>query len=164
MRIILGIVLIMFNTSTSSGHSNPLSTVDVRQAHCLAHNIYFEASNQGTAGRVGVGQVTLNRVKSSKYPNTVCEVVYQAEYRVNWKGNRVPVRHRCQFSWYCDGKAEVIHYKADYDEAYIMAELILEGRLIDITDGALFYHADYVSPTWAKNMEQKIKIGDHIFY
>jgi len=164
MRTILGIIFGLLTFPSTGTGLDEATDIDFRQVHCLAHNIYFEASNQGTAGMFGVGQVTLNRVKSKKYPNTICEVVYQAEYRINWKGNRVPVLNRCQFSWYCDGKTETIRYPKDYDEAYIMAELLIEDRLVDITEGALFYHADYVSPKWAKNMTQKIKIGDHIFY
>ena len=37
-------------------------------------------------------------------------------------------------------------------------------QVIDITDGALFYHADYVTPSWAKIKQKTTEIGDHIFY
>ena len=60
------------------------------EAHCLAKNIYFEAGNQPLAGRIAVGQVTLNRRDHGMFPNTVCNVVYQGGES----------RHRCQFSWY----------------------------------------------------------------
>ena len=77
---------------------------------CMADNIYFEARNQGTAGWSAVASVTLNRVQDKRFPNTVCEVVKQGPTRESWKqnGEFYPLKHRCQFSWYCDGKADVV--------------------------------------------------------
>ena len=37
-------------------------------------------------------------------------------------------------------------------------------NLLDITDGATHYHADYVSPAWKKSKTKTTEIGDHIFY
>ena len=74
---------------------------------CLAQNIYFESANQSFAGRVAVANVVLNRVEDAQFPDTICGVVYQAEMEENWKGNLLPVLHRCQFSWYCDGKGDL---------------------------------------------------------
>jgi spore germination cell wall hydrolase CwlJ-like protein len=71
------------------------------QIKCLALNIYFEARSSNLADQAAVADVVLNRVESSKYPGTVCKVVKQARL---WKGN--PVRDKCQFSWYCDGKSD----------------------------------------------------------
>ena len=44
--------------------------------------------------------------------------------------------------------------------------MIVQGKikLLDITDGALWYHADYVKPSWAKHKKITTEIGDHIFY
>ena len=63
-------------------------------AVCLAKNIYFEAGNQPLAGKVAVAQVVLNRMEHSAYGDTVCDVVYQARWRENRKGNMVPIRHQ----------------------------------------------------------------------
>src|SRR5690625_3991404 len=41
---------------------------------CLAEAMYFEARGEGLAGQVAVGEVILNRVDSSRYPNSVCDV------------------------------------------------------------------------------------------
>ena len=68
---------------------------------CLALNIYFESRNQPIEGQVAVSQVVLERVKSKKYPDTVCEVVFQGP-TYSWSVN-YPIKNRCQFSWYCDG-------------------------------------------------------------
>ena len=145
-------------------------SVSDTEVTCLADNIYFEARNQGTAGWQAVAAVTLNRVKDSRFPNTVCEVVKQGPTRESWKKNGTwyPVRHRCQFSWYCDGKADVVHKKdfKIYDEIQNLSyvSLIPSVKLLDITDGATHYHADYVKPAWAKTKTKTVEIGDHIFY
>ena len=52
-------------------------TVDKKELDCMAANIYFEASTQERIGKIGVAQVTMNRVRSPEFPNSVCEVVYQ---------------------------------------------------------------------------------------
>ena len=140
------------------------------QATCLAENVYFEARNQGTAGWSAVISVTLNRVKDKRFPNTVCEVVKQGPTRESWKqnGEFYPLKHRCQFSWYCDGKRDVV-VRADkklYEQIRMFSEMILiDGvNLLDITDGATHYHADYVSPEWKNTKTKTTEIGDHIFY
>ena len=144
--------------------------IDQEQLICLADNIYFEARNQGTAGWQAVAAVTLNRVKDSRFPNTVCEVVKQGPTRKSWKndGTYYPVRHRCQFSWYCDGMADDVHSEDEkiYNRIKDLAELAMipTVKLLDITDGATHYHADYVKPEWAKTKTRTIEIGDHIFY
>ena len=68
-------------------------------AHCLAQNIYFEAGNQPLAGKIAVANVTLNRVEHDKFPNNVCDVVYQTkEWRTSWTGNQVPKLGMCQIN------------------------------------------------------------------
>jgi N-acetylmuramoyl-L-alanine amidase len=62
---------------------------------CMALNIFFEARSEPIQGQIAVAEVTLNRVASDDYPNTICEVVLQE----NSQG--------CQFSWWCDGKSDL---------------------------------------------------------
>ena len=134
---------------------------------CLAVNMYHEARDQGTAGRLAVSAVVLNRVRDRRFPNTVCEVVYQAQMKPSWKtGEPVPIRNRCQFSWYCDGKSDKIKDKKTYQRILDFAGLILHNDIefLDITDGATHYHADYVKPDWAGTKTRTTEIGDHIFY
>ena len=71
---------------------------------CLALNVYHEAKNQSMIGQIAVAQVVMNRVYDERYPNTICEVVEQGP-TYSWKPD-FPVRNRCQFSWYCDGKSD----------------------------------------------------------
>jgi spore germination cell wall hydrolase CwlJ-like protein len=136
-------------------------------AMCLAKNIYFEAKNQGTAGWAAVASVTLNRVNDTRYPNSICEVVYQGPARPSWQDPElmIPIRHKCQFSWYCDGKSDVMRNTSKREEIIKFAEYVLSTKFdLDITDGATHYHADYVYPAWAKTKTKTIEIGDHIFY
>ena len=86
-------------------------SIDITEAICLATNIYHEARGESYAGKVAVANVTMNRVTSPKFPNTICDVVYQAQTKENWKGNTVPKRNKCQFSWYCDGKSDNIAFR-----------------------------------------------------
>ena len=154
----------------------PINVFDVEEARCLAENIYHEARNQGTAGWLAVAAVTLNRVTDDRFPDSICGVVFQAETTGSWrtKGKDVPdiervyypVRHRCQFSWYCDGKPDDINQLGIYMDIMQFTKILLTSRVMmfDITDGATFYHADYVMPSWAKSKIKTIEIGDHIFY
>ena len=76
--------------------------------HCLALNVYYEARGSNFADQVGVADVVLNRVNDRRYPNTVCDVVQQGKKKASWKDPNVMVmvKNACQFSWYCDGKAD----------------------------------------------------------
>jgi len=138
------------------------------EINCLAENIYWESRNQSVKGMFAVGHVTMNRVKDSRFPNTVCEVVYQGPTRQSWKDKTkyYPVKNRCQFSWYCDGKADIVP-NADaalYDLILMMAFKIYNGKLKDTTEGSTHYHAYYVKPEWASSKTKTVRIQDHIFY
>jgi len=137
--------------------SNATMVERTRQLECLALNIYREAGYEPFEGKVGVAQVTLNRVASPDFPNDICQVVYQK--------NVVYQRVICQFSWYCDQvhRNRPINPRAYNESMEVAKAVLLEGfRLPGLTE-ALFYHADYVSPRW-NNMEVLAKIGAHIFY
>jgi len=145
-------------------------TYNDSQITCLANNIYFEARGQGKVGWIAVAFVTVNRMNDKRYPNTICGVVHQAPTRESWKknGKYYPIRNKCQFSWYCDGKADTIYNTKLYDEIYAFVHNIMTSdyiiKYIDITDGATHYHADYVTPAWAETKTKTAEIGDHIFY
>ena len=130
---------------------------------CLAEAIYFESGNQSDAGRLAVGHVILNRMEMKEYPDTICGVIQQGEYKKNWKGNIVPVLHRCQFSYYCDGKPETIEDSKTWNESYMLATLLVNG-MYDFTHGASHYHADSVHPYWADHLYKTVTIDNHIFY
>ncbi len=120
---------------------------------CLAKNIYFESRNQPWVGQVAVAQVTLNRVRDSRFPNTICKVVKQKRSRKT-----------CQFSWYCDGLSDKPKNMKKYREIFNTAVYIYTSDLPDLTEGALWYHTTTVQPWWAKSYRRTININDHIFY
>lgn len=126
---------------------------------CLALNIYHEARSEPLAGQIAVAEVVLNRVASPHFPDNVCDVVKQGEYV-----NDHPVRNRCQFSWWCDGKSDKPKDTVRWGEAINLAAAMSQNEFVDITEGALYYHATYVSPSWAKHYKKTVKIDNHIFY
>ena len=129
---------------------------------CMAFNIYHEANNQSMLGQIAVGQVVMNRVASPSFPNTVCEVVKQGQRYKNGK----MVLHKCQFSWYCDGKRDEITMNTRaWSRALDYASIVISGRIVmDVTQGSLWYHAYYVKPSWARQKERVTRIDSHIFY
>ena len=135
---------------------------------CLANNIYWEARNQTEEGMIGVGLVVRNRVNDNRFPHSYCEVVHEGPTRPSWRNpdTRIPVKHRCQFSWYCDGKSDDIRSNEldIYAVASDIAHRIYSGDITDITNGATHYHADYVIPAWAATKIKTIQIDNHIFY
>ena len=142
--------------------------IDEKEVMCMAKNIFFEAAVESTAGKLAVAQVTLNRVNSKYYPNTVCEVVYEGLHYTASNGLQLPVRDRCQFSWYCDGKGDEPRKDTRlWTDTQELAKYVLlrQDDLLDITDGALNYHADYIAaPRWAGRKHKTAKIDTHIFY
>jgi len=136
-----------------------------RQTTCLAQNIYFEAGNQPFSGKLAVANVVLNRVKSPQFPDTICEVVKQTKkYKESWRtGELVPVRGQCQFSWFCDGRPDEPKDSVTLLESFRIADIAMSNE-IDVTNGALFYHADYSDPYWSDHLERLVQIETHIFY
>ena len=113
-------------------------------------------------GQLAVGFSTMNRVKDERYPDSVCGVVKQAKYS-SWDSKN-PIRHRCQYSWFCDGMSDLPTDDKAMLEATILAANIFYGRVTDVSDGATHYHATYVQPYWADHMTVVFTIDEHIFY
>jgi spore germination cell wall hydrolase CwlJ-like protein len=119
---------------------------------CLSRTIYFEAGNQSYYGKIAVGSVVMNRVNDERYPDTICGVIKQ---------------HK-QFSWYSDGNSDVPFDGPAWENSIQAAKEVLCGcdKASGLFDDASvqYYHADYVSPSWAKKMQRVAKIDNHIFY
>tara|TARA_R110000868_G_scaffold27797_3_gene105021 strand:+ start:1047 stop:1460 length:414 start_codon:yes stop_codon:yes gene_type:complete len=129
---------------------------------CLAMNLYHETRGETLAGNIAVGYVTMNRVVDKRYPDTICGVVHQAKYH-GWDLVN-PIRHRCQFSWYCDGISDNPQDGKAMLESVILAQHIIAGTVTDISEGATHYHATYVNPYWAEDMFLVLEIDQHLFY
>ncbi|MEE9423893.1 MAG: cell wall hydrolase [Methylococcales bacterium] len=128
--------------------------IDKVELHCLALNNYFEARGESRTGQRAVANVVLNRVKHKGFPDTICGVVKQGGKKLN----------RCQFSWWCDDLSDEPQDQSAWKRSLALATEILQKKHEDITFGALWYHADYVSPYWRTAMSEGPKIGKHIFY
>jgi spore germination cell wall hydrolase CwlJ-like protein len=122
-------------------------------ALCLALAIYYEARSEPFDGQLAIAEVVVNRVESDRYPDTPCDVVMQGGTH----------RHKCQFSFYCDGKPErpgdmIAWHKAKDLARWVLAEQVSLGLT------ATHYHADYVEPFWADHYTYLGRIGGHLFY
>ena len=136
------------------------------EINCMALNIYYETRGSSLADSYGVADVVLNRVEDTRYPNSICEVVYQGEKHASGQMKR----NRCQFSWYCDGKSDVPRDKESWKRAQSIAwDIIQWDNYRGITEGATHYHAHYVNPRWNKSRKgfsitRLGRIGTHIYY
>ena len=168
-HLIIAVTLFLTGVSIApAGQAKGLFTAEAKpEMWCLAQNIYFESRSSNRADRMAVADVVLNRVKDSRYPNTICKVVHQGKQMPSWKdpSKMVMVRNKCQFSWYCDGKSD---WPKDMD-AWVEAQQIAHNMMVysdarGITEGATHYHAKYVDPNWARHYQLIGRIGEHIFY
>lgn len=122
------------------------------QWDCLRTALYFEARGEGVKGQFAVAEVILNRVDSTRYPNSICGVVKQG-------GNR-----SCQFSFNCDGMAEVLANPDAADIAGRIARVMMDGAPRGLTAGATHFHTTAVNPDWSRRFAKTASIGSHLFY
>ena len=155
-RMLLLLLATVF-VSTAVQAKSPNNAKVAKEIKCLALNIYFEARGEPQHGQFAVAAVTMNRVKSFRFPNSVCGVVWQ----------------RRQFSWTHDGKSDRPRDKAAWVQAKSLANLVYSKYLSfqeknngawDITNGALHYYSVTIpQPYWAKQKVASIPIGRHMF-
>jgi len=122
--------------------------------NCLTEALYFEARGESVKGQFAVAEVIMNRVSSSKFPNTVCGVIHQGTGK----------KYACQFTYTCDGRAEEVHEKQAWGRLGKVAKIILDETPPALTDGATHYHTTAVNPRWAKVFPRTAHIGVHYFY
>lgn len=132
--------------------------VQFQERECLREAIYFESRGESLAGRLAVGLVIMNRMNRSDFPHTICGVVHEGPR--TRKG--IPIKNKCQFSYYCDGLPDIPKDKEAWLQALQDAQVILDGRVFDFTAGATHYHADYVKTNWG--YPKVAQIDNHIFY
>lgn len=120
---------------------------------CLSRTIYWEARGERVADMEAVANVVMNRLGHEDSPDTVCDVVKQGSEQ-----------GACQFSWWCDGRPDDAQAEDSYAIAKEIARKALNGQLPDRTDGALYFHARQVSPSWGAEYMQTAEIGEFVFY
>ena len=141
--------------STLAANYVPAKDV-LKQLDCLTRNIYWEAGSEPFEGKVGVAQVTMNRLNDGRFADSVCGVVYQK--------NVVYEKVICQFSWYCEtpGQLRPISKPLWKESEEVAKKVLLEDFRLPSLKNALYFHADYINPNWNKTKIDKI--GRHIFY
>jgi len=125
--------------------------------NCLTKNIYHEARGEPVNGQYAVAEVTMNRVASKHYPNTVCGVVYQENFDVIRK------RNVSAFSWTELDMVSPVDRKL-WKRAWEIAEEVYDEQSELRVEGALFYHSKYIRPRWSRGKRRIARIGRHIFY
>ena len=119
------------------------------QTNCLATAVYFEARGESAEGQLAVAKVVMNRAASGKYPTDWCSVVKQPY----------------QFSFVRHGQFPAADTNCEaWKKAEAVAELAVANVVPTLSNDVLWYHADYVAPTWRNNLQEVQKIGAHIFY
>jgi hypothetical protein len=119
-----------------------------QQATCLATAVYFEARGESTQGQLAVADVVMNRAASGKYPGTWCDVVKQP-----W-----------QFSFVRHGEFPAITDAYAWAKAQGVARVAMANVIRSIPTDVLWYHANYVAPSWGSRLTEAAVIGAHIFY
>lgn len=124
---------------------------------CLAKNVYYEARGEPAEGQYAVAEVTMNRKASRRYPATVCEVVHEKRW------DAIRKRYVGAFSW-----TEFYAVPEPAGEAWTFAQKVAEDvyyqRAPARVDGATYYHATSIKPSWARTQERVARIGRHVFY
>jgi spore germination cell wall hydrolase CwlJ-like protein len=147
MKTLLAIIVVAIAYLLASDEAHAKVSFEAEKT-CIATAIYHEARGEPLEGMIAVANVIVNRMESRRFPSTACKVVYQ----------------RKQFSWTLfPSKLEPVEDFRNTDILKI-AELALLGKLIDYTNGATHYHANYVKPYWKHTKTHTVTIGNHIFY
>ena len=135
------------------------------QLTCMAVAVYHEARGEGTAGMAAVAQVITNRVHDPhRWPNTICEVVSEGP-TLKWDAN-APLRNKCQFSFYCDGRNDIPTDFKSFSKSVKISEDVWysHGLSADITDGATYYHATSIPKPKSWPYKYIMTINNHKFY
>jgi len=115
---------------------------------CLTRNIYYEAGVESRVGKFAVAHVTVNRLKTGYWGNSICKVVYA----------------RKQFSWTLAKKLPRPNSQL-WTESEDVARKVLAGHRVRGLRKSLYYHAVYIKdPHWADPKQEAGQIGNHVFY
>ncbi|MEO0765238.1 MAG: cell wall hydrolase [Pseudomonadota bacterium] len=121
---------------------------------CLTEALYFEARGETLKGQFAVAEVIINRVKSTRFPDSICGVINQGTGK----------KYQCQFTYTCDGLSDAIREPAAYTSVGKVARAALDGQVPALTSGATHYHTTAVRPKWARVYSKTAAIGVHLFY
>ena len=130
----------------------------LKQIDCLARNVHYESRGESERGQLAVALVTLNRVDSKLFPNSICGVINE----------RYLIQDQlvCQFSWRCETTSNPKLILSKTSPVYKVAlKAIMEKHTLKlVTDDTYWFHANYVKPKWRRYKQLVAKIDTHIFY
>jgi spore germination cell wall hydrolase CwlJ-like protein len=155
--LLINLILILTNNISSGFAKEKYTEQDI---NCLAEAVYFEARSESRAGQLAVAQVILNRVRSSKFPNTVCSVIRSGKYN---KSGKI-IKNKCAFSYWCDGKTEEIANDEAYDHALEISYMAIDGIKFLALERAFFFHSTKTKPYWVNDYKFVKQIDNHLFY
>lgn len=135
-------------------HSTKTVLYTRQELFCLAQNIFFEARGADIDEKIRVANVTLNRVKSDRYSDNVCEVVYEP-FQFSWTLKK----HNLKSIIYSNKKE-----RKAWEDSVKVAEAQLSEDLPDLTNGSMFYHTHTISPKWAKSFKRTVSSQWHQYY
>lgn len=118
-----------------------------RELNCLAGAIYFEAKSESLNGQLAVGRVVVARSKSGRFPNSYCGVVYQPSQFSFVRGQSMPAIAKGSKQW---------------KTAVAIAQIAHSNAWSSPVEGALYFHASYVSPGW--RLKRLGRVDNHVFY
>ncbi len=148
-RMLVVISLLVAQAMTTVVPGGTVPTLDGQELGCLAMNIYQEGRSEPTQGKLAIAAVTMNRVASRHYPNTICGVVWQPK----------------QFSWTnLKTKYHTIKDQKAWVKALEIADLFMHGAEWNGIGNAKHYHTNAVQPKWSNNERVVAQIGNHLFY
>ena len=128
-----------------SAATAPLS----EEAKCIATAVYFEARGESPEGQLAVAHVVMNRAASGKYPSSWCGTVKQPAQFSFVRRGRFPAVDTGSYAW---------------RKAQAVTRLAISNAVPSLPTDVLWYHANYVAPSWGRRLTRVDQIGAHIFY
>lgn len=136
---------------------NPFANISMKNDYlwdlnCLALNIYHESRGEPLLGQLAIAFTVKERVKSPRWKNDVCGVVYSYK----------------QWSWTKDHIPDYVLDRRAFDKALVVADLALKGEIANPVKGANHVYSTKVfkgskKPWWAKDMKIIKRIANQVF-
>lgn len=159
--VLLGLPFVGLGLIFHFAYADHIRIADERQRRedltCLAQNIYFEARGESINGQFAVAEVTMNRVSSKRFPDTVCAVVHEKRW------DTIRKRYVGAFSW-TELNALRKPKGIPWEQATLVAIATYDKQEAPTVPGALFYHAERINPRWSRSKKLVATIGSHKFY
>ena len=131
----------------TAGAKAPQADYNEEALYWLARIISSESKGEPMLGQIAVGNVVVNRVKDSRYPDTIKDVIFDTNYGV-------------QFQPVSNGTI----YEEPVQSAVLAAKMTLEGAQV-VGDSLYFFAPALSQGTWiVNNATYHTTIGNHQFY